>query len=84
MKTQKRYKVQCLSCDAVFNNDYKSTHEAKIHHGKHVRIKLFGAPENPFVAANAKRKQNPISKETNDNEVNTLHFYFTFSIVVHN
>lgn len=55
----KRYKVQCCACGAHFNNDYKQSHENKIHGGKHVQIKTVGAPENPFAAAKRIRSSIP-------------------------
>lgn len=52
----RRYKVECCSCGSIFNNDYKLSHEIKVHGGKHVKVKCVGAPENPFVfAAKSKR-----------------------------
>ncbi len=51
MKNPRRYKIQCLSCKKIFNNDYKTSHEQNIHGGKHVKIKIVGAPENPFEAS---------------------------------
>ncbi|KAF0764465.1 Uncharacterized protein FWK35_00003861 [Aphis craccivora] len=54
----KRIKIQCLSCDSIFDDDYKRKHEIRQHAGKKVLTKHFGAPENPFVAASAIARQN--------------------------
>lgn len=53
----KRHKVQCCECNAVFNNDYRTTHEKCIHNGKRVAIKTIGAPANPFEAASFLKKR---------------------------
>ena len=46
----KRRKVQCESCGSIFNNDFQKKHENALHGGKRVKIKVPGAPANPFVA----------------------------------
>lgn len=55
MKSSRRYKVECTSCGAIFNHDYKSNHEQKVHGGKAVITKIPGAPKNPFEAAKRRR-----------------------------
>lgn len=59
MKSTKprRYKVECISCGAVFNNDYQRFHENKKHNGKNIRVKVVGAPENPFAASTSKKRK---------------------------
>lgn len=52
----KRFKVQCCECNAVFNNDYRKTHE-EVNNGKRVAIKMVGAPANPFEAASLLKKR---------------------------
>lgn len=47
----RRYKLKCMLCESVFNNDYKRQHELKIHNGKSVKVKTVGTPDNPFSAA---------------------------------
>jgi len=47
----KRRKVQCESCGSIFNNDFQKKHENALHGGKRVKIKVPGAPANPFVAS---------------------------------
>jgi len=50
-RKRNRFKVVCLKCGSIFNNDFKKQHEEKVHYGKSVNIKLVGAPENPFQSA---------------------------------
>eukprot|EP00102_Acyrthosiphon_pisum_P018532 XP_016655742.1 PREDICTED: zinc finger MYM-type protein 1-like [Acyrthosiphon pisum] len=47
----KRRKVQCESCGNIFNNDFQKKHENALHGGKRVKVKVPGAPANPFVAS---------------------------------
>lgn len=47
----KRKKVQCESCGSIFNNDFQKKHENALHGGKRVKVKVPGAPANPFVAS---------------------------------
>jgi hypothetical protein len=47
----KRIKVQCESCGSIFNKDFQKKHENALHDGKRVKIKVPGAPANPFVAS---------------------------------
>lgn len=47
----KRRKVQCESCGGIFNNDFQKRHEHALHGGKRVKIKVLGAPANPFVVS---------------------------------
>lgn len=47
----KRKKVQCESCHSIFDNDFRKRHENIKHGGKRIKIKDYGAPDNPFVAA---------------------------------
>lgn len=51
LKKIKRIKLECLICGSVFDDDYRSKHENKIHGGKRVRVKHVGAPNNPFDLA---------------------------------
>ncbi|XP_065673449.1 uncharacterized protein LOC136090585 [Hydra vulgaris] len=48
---RKRFKVECLKCGSIFNNDFKKQHHEKEHNGILVNIKHVGAPENPFQSA---------------------------------
>ena len=43
LKKRKRIKLECLICGSVFDDDYRSKHENKIHGGKRVRVKHVGA-----------------------------------------
>lgn len=54
----KRKKVQCESCGSIFNNDFLKQHEIALRGGKRVKIKVPGAPANPFVASISKTKLN--------------------------
>lgn len=50
--------MECVSCGAVFNYDYidyKETHKNKKHDRPNVRVKMVGAPENPFAASKRKK-----------------------------
>ncbi|XP_022161013.1 uncharacterized protein LOC111027095, partial [Myzus persicae] len=50
-RKRNRFKVVCLKCGSIFNNDFKKQHEEKEHNVKSVNIKLVGAPDNPFQSA---------------------------------
>lgn len=54
-KKRKRTKLVCLKCGSTFDDDYKKKHELTQHGGEKVKVKHFGAPENPFVAASKKK-----------------------------
>lgn len=53
---RKRYKLECLECGKIFDNDYKQKHEKNVHNGAKVGTKHFGAPKNPFEASIKKSK----------------------------
>ncbi|KAL4118970.1 hypothetical protein QTP88_011848 [Uroleucon formosanum] len=50
-RKRNRFKVECLKCGSIFNNDFKKQHEEKVHNGKSINIKLVGAPDNLFQSA---------------------------------
>lgn len=58
---RKRFKLECLDCGSVFNNDYKLKHERDMHQGKKVKIQHFGAPSNPFAASKQKKNKELVS-----------------------
>jgi hypothetical protein len=50
----KRFKLVCLDCGSVFNNDYKLKHERNVHQRKKVKIPHFGALSNRLQHQNQK------------------------------
>lgn len=56
----KRKKVQCESCGSIFNNDFQEKYETVFHVGIRVKIKVPGAPANPFVAFISNAKLNTL------------------------
>ncbi|XP_025204866.1 zinc finger MYM-type protein 1-like [Melanaphis sacchari] len=61
---RKRFKLECLDCGSVFNNDYKLKHERDMHQGKKVKIQHFGAPSNPFAASKQKKNKELQAEES--------------------
>lgn len=53
---RKRIKIQCTECGSKFDDDYRIRHERLVHGGKRVKIKVAGAPANPFEAASYGKK----------------------------
>lgn len=45
----KRKKVQYETCGNIFNVDFQKQYEKALHGGKRIKVKVLGAPENPFV-----------------------------------
>lgn len=66
----KRKKVQCESCGSIFNNDFQKKHEIALHGGKRVKIKVPGAPANPFIASMSSSKLNLLGN---------VSYYYNFS-----
>jgi len=58
---RKRFKLECLDCGSVFNNDYKLKHERDKHQGKKVKIQHFGALSNPFAASKPKKNKDLVN-----------------------
>lgn len=56
-KKRKRTKLECLTCGSTFDDDYRRKHEVNVHDGNRIKVKHFGAPDNPFVVASAVSKK---------------------------
>lgn len=50
-KPRKRYKLECLECHSVFDDDYRKKHERNCHEGKRMRVAHKNAPSNPWTAS---------------------------------
>jgi len=52
-RKHKRTKVQFLSCNSLFDHDYRRKHELNIHGGSRVKVKdvSLGEANDPFAAA---------------------------------
>lgn len=70
----KRRKVQCESCGSIFNNDFQKKHENALHGGKRVKIKVPGAPANPFVASMSSNMKSNLLEN-----VSFILLYFNFA-----
>ncbi|XP_060845279.1 zinc finger MYM-type protein 1-like [Rhopalosiphum padi] len=67
----KRRKVQCESCGSIFNNDFQKKHENALHGGKRVKIKVPGAPANPFVASMSSNMKSNVLENVNSELAST-------------
>ncbi|KAL5246043.1 hypothetical protein ACI65C_013451 [Semiaphis heraclei] len=67
----KRRKVQCESCGSIFNNDFQKKRENALHGGKRVKIKVPGAPANPFVASMSSNMKSNLLENVNSELANT-------------
>lgn len=54
MYKRKRIKLECLKCGSQFDDDYRTRHENAKHNGERMRVKVVGAPTNPFEASKRK------------------------------
>ena len=61
-KKRKRQKLRCLECQKIFDDDYRTQHNAKYHaqlveQGIHIRFETADAVLNPFHAAARKSRE---------------------------
>ena len=55
----KRRKLECSVCGMTFDSDFRNKHNQKYHQDflsshQHIPFKVFGSPENPFIASKKK------------------------------
>lgn len=66
--SNKRYKVECLECGGIIDNDYVSRHKKAKHDGQPVKTRRYGLPTDPFQLAHS-LAQSKLKK--NDDKVGT-------------
>jgi hypothetical protein len=70
-------KIQCLSCNSIFDDDYKRKHEIRHHTGKKMLTNHFGEPNNPFVAPSTITKQINTCLRLKTDIVSFYYYYFS-------
>lgn len=63
-KKRKRIKLECLTCGSIFDDDYRRKHELNIHNGDRIKVKHFGAPDNPFFVASTLFKKKCVEESS--------------------
>lgn len=53
---RKWFKLECLECDKMFDNDYKQKYEKVVHNCRIVSTKHFGALKNSFDVTEKSQK----------------------------